>query len=111
MNRLVRIICAAFGLALGVNAAAQTKSFTPVDGPNLKSKIESAITLGRANAPQGRFWVAYQFEVRPGVAIDFEIVGRRAKRPAQRSAIKQQIEQQDHRDGRAKREHRHHTDR
>ena len=29
---------------------------------------------------------------------DFEIVGRRAKRPAQRSAIKQQIEQQDHRD-------------
>jgi hypothetical protein len=42
---------------------------------------------------------------------DFEIVGRRAKRPAQRGAIEQQIEQQDHRDGRAKREQRHHSDR
>src|SRR5262249_25653940 len=30
--------------------------------------------LGRTNAPAGRFWVAYQFEVRPGVAIDFEMV-------------------------------------
>jgi len=53
---------------------AQTKAFTPVDGANLKAKIEAAVAQGRAGAPGGRFWVGYQFEVRPGVGIDFEIV-------------------------------------
>jgi len=52
----------------------QTKGFTPVEGANLKAKIESAIVNGKANAPGGRFWVGYQFEVRPGVGVDFEIV-------------------------------------
>jgi len=52
----------------------QAKSFTPVEGANLKAKIESAIVNGKANAPGGRFWVGYQFEVRPGVGVDFEIV-------------------------------------
>jgi len=55
-------------------ALAQTKPFIPVEGASLKAKIEGAITAGRANVPNGRFWVAYQFEVRPGVAVDFEIV-------------------------------------
>jgi HEAT repeats len=54
--------------------AGQTKNFIPVDGANLKAKIDSAIVAGKANARNGRFWVGYQFEVRPGVAIDFEIV-------------------------------------
>ncbi len=62
------------GLVLCAVVVAQTKSFIPVDGANLKAKVESAIVAGKANAPQGRFWVGYQFEVRPGVAIDFEIV-------------------------------------
>ena len=52
----------------------QTKNFTPVDGANLKAKIDTATINGKANAPGGRFWVGYQFEVRPGVAVDFEIV-------------------------------------
>jgi len=61
-------------LVLSVFAAAiaQTKNFTPVEGANLKAKIDNAVTRGRA---QGRFWVGYQFEVRPGVGVDFEIVG------------------------------------
>jgi HEAT repeat protein len=63
---IVLLLC---GVVLG-----QTKNFTPVDGANLKAKIDSAIIAGKANAPNGRFWVGYQFEVRPGVAIDFEIV-------------------------------------
>jgi HEAT repeats len=63
---IVLLLC---GVVLG-----QTKNFTPVDGANLKAKIDSAIVTGKANAPNGRFWVGYQFEVRPGVAIDFEIV-------------------------------------
>ncbi len=68
------IISIAVVLALSVVALGQTKNFTPVDGANLKAKIDSAIIAGKANAPNGRFWVGYQFEVRPGVAIDFEIV-------------------------------------
>jgi HEAT repeat protein len=63
---IVLLLC---GVVLG-----QTKSFIPVDGANLKAKIDSAIITGKANTPGGRFWVGYQFEVRPGVAIDFEIV-------------------------------------
>lgn len=68
------IISLAVVLGLGVVALGQTKNFTPVDGANLKAKIESAILAGKANVSSGRFWVGYQFEVRPGVATDFEIV-------------------------------------
>src|SRR5712692_512863 len=75
VNKLERLIFAlAIVLAIGCAILAQTKSFTPVEGANLKSKIESAVTQGRANAQGGRFWVGYQFESRPGVAIDFEVV-------------------------------------
>jgi len=64
---IVLVLC---GVVLG-----QTKSFTPVDGANLKAKIDGAIIAGKAaSPPSGRFWVGYQFEVRPGVAIDFEVV-------------------------------------
>jgi len=54
--------------------SAQSKSFVPVEGPTLKAKLDAAIATGRTNVPNGRFWVAYQFEARPGVAVDFEIV-------------------------------------
>jgi len=66
-------ICFAGATATAI-AAQQTKSFTPVDGANLKAKIDSAVAQGKASAPTGLFWVAYQFEVRPNVAVDFEIV-------------------------------------
>ena len=55
-------------------ALGQTKSFIPVEGAGLKAKIDAAIVAGKANATNGRFWVGYQFEVRPGVGVDFEIV-------------------------------------
>jgi len=87
VNRLARIIFATaivlgFGLCLGLclvrdvtaQAPGQKRSFTPVEGANLKAKFENAVVAGRANAPGGRFWVAYQFEARPGIAIDFEVV-------------------------------------
>jgi len=69
-----QILLVAVVLGLCAAAFGQTKNFTPVDGATLKAKFESAITNGKANATNGRFWVGYQFEVRPGVAIDFEIV-------------------------------------
>ena len=61
-------------LGLCVVVLGQTKSFIPVDGANLKAKIDGAIVAGKANATNGRFWVGYQFEARPGVGIDFEVV-------------------------------------
>lgn len=57
-----------------VAVAQQTKKFIPVEGANLKTKIDGAIAAGKTKAVNGRFWIAYQFEVRPGVAVDFEIV-------------------------------------
>jgi hypothetical protein len=72
IQRNLKVI--AFVLGLCAVVAGQTKNFIPVDGANLKAKFDSAIVTGKANATNGRFWVAYQFEVRPGVAVDFEIV-------------------------------------
>src|SRR5437016_6732708 len=73
--RFPRILAAiTFALTIATITTAQTKSFTPVEGASLKAKIDNAIVQGKAGAPAGRFWVGYQFEVRPGVAIDFEIV-------------------------------------
>ncbi len=75
MNKLVKIIFAmAIAVASVSSAAGQTKSFIPVEGASLKAKIDNGVTQGRAGAPGGRFWVGYQFEARPGVAIDFEVV-------------------------------------
>jgi len=64
----------ALALTFFADAEAQNKSFTTVEGASLKAKIDNAMAQGKANAQGGRFWVGYQFEVRPGVAIDFEIV-------------------------------------
>src|SRR5829696_8559174 len=68
------LITIAVVLGLCAVVLGQNKSFIPVEGANLKAKIDGAIIAGKANAPGGRFWVGYQFEVRPGVAIDFEVV-------------------------------------
>ena len=70
---IVRTLLAVI-LGLCVAVLGQTKSFIPVDGANLKAKIDGAIVAGKANATGGRFWVGYQFEVRPGVGVDFEVV-------------------------------------
>jgi len=75
VNKLVKILfAAAIAVATGTGALGQTKSFIPVEGASLKVKIDNAVTQGRAGAPGGRFWVGYQFEARPGVAVDFEVV-------------------------------------
>lgn len=61
-------------IALSGVAFAQARTFIPVEGANLKAKIDAAIVAGKANAVNGRFWVGYQFEVRPGVGIDFDVI-------------------------------------
>ena len=69
-----KIFAAVIVLASLIAVAGQTKNFIPVEGASLKARIDNAITQGRAGAQGGRFWVGYQFEARPGVAIDFEVV-------------------------------------
>ncbi|HEV2766000.1 MAG TPA: HEAT repeat domain-containing protein, partial [Pyrinomonadaceae bacterium] len=49
---------------------AQTQGFTPVPGADLKSKLDEAARRGRAGSKSAPFWVAYTFDVRPGIAID-----------------------------------------
>jgi len=61
-------------LAVTAGAFGQTRNFTPVEGATLRARIENGVTQGRVNNSSGRFWVGYQFEARPGVAIDFEVV-------------------------------------
>jgi len=68
------VLITALLLASLIFASGQSKTFTPVEGANLKAKIDNAVLQGRSNAHSGRFWVGYQFEVRPGVATDFEVV-------------------------------------
>jgi HEAT repeat protein len=51
--------------------SAQTvnQNFIQVNGSSLKSKIDSAVRLGRSNVRNGRFYVAYGFNVKPGVTL------------------------------------------
>src|ERR1044072_1285406 len=57
-------------LTVADSARAQREGFIPVEGNSLKSKLDAAISKGRAG--QARFWAAYSFDVRPGVAVDLE---------------------------------------
>ena len=68
------VLIVGIGLLLSGSAIGQTKPFIPVEGATLKAKIDNAVLQGRNNSSSGRFWVGYQFEVRPGVATDFEAV-------------------------------------
>lgn len=55
---------------IATTALAQRERFINVDGPDLRSKIESAIRMARSSSTQTSFWVAYAFDVRPGVSVD-----------------------------------------
>ncbi len=54
----------------------QRPGFMAVDGPNLRSRMDAAVKLGRAAST--RFWTAYAFDVRPGVSVDADWGGRRS---------------------------------
>src|SRR3954468_17099470 len=49
------------------------QSFTPVQGSTLQAKFAAAAAQA-ASARQARFWTAYSFDVRPGVAVDVDFV-------------------------------------
>jgi len=55
---------------ISTSAPAQRERFITVDGSDLKARIESAIRMARSGSTQTSFWVAYSFDVRPGVSVD-----------------------------------------
>jgi HEAT repeat protein len=48
----------------------QRERFITVEGADLRSKLETAVKMGRSLSPQTRFWTAHAFDVRSGVAVD-----------------------------------------
>lgn len=58
------------GVAL---ASGQRDQFINIEGSDLKTGIENAVKRGRSMSPATPFWVAYSFDVRPGVAVDAEL--------------------------------------
>ncbi|MGH9853104.1 MAG: HEAT repeat domain-containing protein [Blastocatellia bacterium] len=58
-----------------VTEPIQRPGFIPVDGADLRSRMDAAVRLGRAAS--ARFWTAYAFDVRPGVLVDVDWNGKR----------------------------------
>jgi HEAT repeat protein len=54
-------------------ASLQRERFITVEGADLRAKLETAARMARSASPQTRFWTAYAFDVRPGVAVDPEV--------------------------------------
>ncbi|MCA1567505.1 MAG: HEAT repeat domain-containing protein [Acidobacteria bacterium] len=59
---------AAAGTAAAAAVAAQSSSFIPVEGADLRAKLDAAST--RSRSARTPYWSAYSFDVRPGVAVD-----------------------------------------
>ncbi|HJQ67936.1 MAG TPA: HEAT repeat domain-containing protein [Blastocatellia bacterium] len=55
---------------VATTGAAQRDRFINVEGSDLRSRIESAIRMARSSSTPTSFWVAYAFDVRPGVSVD-----------------------------------------
>jgi len=64
------MLLSALVLLSSASSRAQRQGFIPVDGPDLRTRMDLAIRQGRTK--QTRFWTAYSFDVRPGVAVDVE---------------------------------------
>ena len=73
MLALLTVIWLAFAPASLLPAAQQEQGFTPVQGATLQARQDAALAQAGA-ARQARFWTAYAFDVRPGVAIDVDFV-------------------------------------
>ena len=66
-------------------SSIQRDGFIAVDGADLKSRMDAAIKLGRSSSST-KFWTAYSFDVRPGVAVDAEVVSGDGSRTFVQSA-------------------------
>jgi hypothetical protein len=75
MRKAVLTITLVMGLVISGVARAQGEEFITVEGPDLKSRLEAGVRLGRARSQHTNFWIAYSFNVRPGVGIDLHLPG------------------------------------
>src|SRR3954468_9132029 len=71
MLALLTVIWLAF-MPLYASTQAE-QAFTPVQGATLQAKFDAAAAQASA-ARHARFWTAYSFDVRPGVAVDVDFV-------------------------------------
>ena len=71
MLALVTIVLLAFAPA--TLAPQQEQNFTPVQGATLQARQEAAGSAA-TGARHARYWTAYSFDVRPGVAVDVDYV-------------------------------------
>jgi hypothetical protein len=71
MLALITFVLLAFAPA--TLAPQQEQGFTPTQGATLQARQESAAGQAAA-ARQTRYWTAYAFDVRPGVAVDVDYV-------------------------------------
>jgi len=58
-------------LVLARPAPAQREHFINIEGPDLKTRIDTAARQARSQ--QSSFWTAYAFDVRSGVAVDADL--------------------------------------
>ena len=75
MRRPNLLACLLLVLLGPVAVAAQNKNFIPVEGATLAARFDAAARQASAAGGPSRYWTAYTFDVRPGVAVDFEYVG------------------------------------
>jgi HEAT repeat protein len=71
MNTLLMVFL--LTLVPSAGAAQQEQRFTPVEGATLQARQTAAARQASA-AGHARYWTAYAFDVRPGVAVDVEYV-------------------------------------
>ncbi len=75
MRGSIAIIWLFIAMATVRSAPGQDQQFVPIEGASLKSRLEAAVVLAPFfGAPQAPFWAAYSFEVRPGIAVDAEVI-------------------------------------
>ncbi len=75
MRKAVLVISLAMVLAFPFMVWAQGQGFITVEGPDLKSRLDAAIRLGRSSAGHTNFWISYSFKLKPGVAINLQLPG------------------------------------
>ena len=57
-------------LTAAITVSAQTEGFINVGGTNLETRMNDAMRQGESS--DKRYWTAYSFDVRPGVAVDMQ---------------------------------------
>ena len=69
LHAIMTVLLVVVSVFAPVNSA-QRERFITVEGTDLRAKLETARRMARDASTQTRFWTAYTFDVRSGVAVD-----------------------------------------